>query len=204
MNIQSIDTARELLNSHQEHSFGMVLSKSKQGYLIQLESGSTLLANKAFSCPFLPEYNDYVAIMRSGQKGYFITNILERSSTQPARMETESELQISSQQSVEVLSKSIALSSLEYTLNCQTHTQQSEKLDVSSKQTSFQSESVESNMTRLVQRIKDSFKMIERIEQVNAKDIIQNIKNNFIQRSKQVDITAKSDVKINGDRIHMG
>lgn len=204
MNIQSIDSARELLNSHPEHNFGMVLSKSKQGYLIKLESGSTLLANKAFSCPFLPENNDYVSIMRSGQKGYFITNILERSGTLPARMETESELHICSQQSVKVQSNSIALSSLEYTSSCQTHTQSSEKLDVSAKYTSFQSETVESNMTRLVQRIKDSFKMIERIEQVNAKDIIQNIKNNFIQRSKQVDITAKSDVKINGDRIHMG
>lgn len=204
MNIQSIDSARELLNSHPEHNFGTVLSKTKQGYLIKLDNGSTLLANKAFSCPFLPEDSDYVAIMRSGQKGYFITNILERTSEQPARMETDSELQISSRQSVKVQSNSIALSSLEYTSNCQTHTQSSEKLSVSSKHTHFQSESVESNMIRLVQRIKDSFKIIERIEQVSAQDIIQNIKNAFIQRSKQVDITAKSDVKINGDRIHMG
>jgi hypothetical protein len=63
---------------------------------------------------------------------------------------------------------------------------------------------VESNIDRMIQRIKDSFRIIERIEQVSAVDIIQNIKNAFIQRSRQVDITAKSDVKINGERIHMG
>jgi len=70
--------------------------------------------------------------------------------------------------------------------------------------TQFTSRTVESNIERMIQRIKDSFRIIERIEQVSAVDIIQNIKNAFIQRSRQVDITAKSDVKINGDRIHMG
>ena len=57
---------------------------------------------------------------------------------------------------------------------------------------------------RSLQKFKDSFRIIERIEQTSALDIIQNIKNVFIQRSKNADISAKGDIKINGDRIHMG
>jgi hypothetical protein len=204
MNIHSIDSARELLNPQSDQDFGTVISRSKQGYLVKLESGSTLLASKAFSCAFMPEDSDYVAVMRSNQKGYYITNILERTSDKPALIETDSELHINSQKTVKLQSNSIELSSINYKVNTQSYDQTSEKLNVVSKHTQFQSETVESNVTRLIQRIKDSFKMIERLEQVTAQDIIQNIKNAFIQRSKQVDITAKSDVKINGDRIHMG
>lgn len=204
MNIHSLDSARELINAQSTQEFGTVISKSKQGYLIKLESGSTLLANKAFSCAFMPEENDYIAIMRSNLKGYFITHILERQSNKPALIETESELHINSAKTVKFHSNAIEMTSLDYSVTCQNHNQVSEKLNVTSKHAQFQSETVESNVSRMIQRVKDSFKIIERIEQVTAQDIIQNIKNAFIQRSKQVDITAKSDVKINGDRIHMG
>lgn len=204
MNIHSLDSARELMAPQNAQDFGTIISKSKQGYLIKLESGSTLLASKAFSCAFIPEDNDYVAIMRSNLKGYYITHILERQSSAPALIETESELHINSTKAVKLQANSIDLTSIDYSINCQSHEHTSQTLSVMSRNTKFQSETVESNVTRLVQRIKDSFKIIERIEQVTAQDIIQNIKNAFIQRSKQVDITAKNDVKINGDRIHMG
>jgi hypothetical protein len=64
--------------------------------------------------------------------------------------------------------------------------------------------SVETIAERSLQKFKDSFRIIERIEQTSAKDIIQNIKNVFLQRSKNADISAQGDIKINGDRIHMG
>ena len=204
MNIHSIDSARDLLNAQSAQDFGKILSKSKQGYLVQLESGSTLLAHKAFSCTFMPEDNDYVSILRSGSKGYFITNILERNSSKPALLETDTELHINSSKNVTLKSESIELESLDYSIKSQNHNHSSEKMNVFSRHANLQSETVESSVTRLIQRVKDSFKIIERIEQVSAQDIIQNVKNAFIQRSKQVDITAKSDVKINGDRIHMG
>lgn len=209
MNIHSIDSARAFMHGAEgkqdlANSLGTVISNSKQGYLVKLDSGSTLLANKAFSCAFKPELDDYVMVIQSPTRGYFINSILERSSDKPAQLELSDELHINSQKAVKILSKDIELTSQTQTSYTQDHKLNSDNLSVLSKQASFQSESVESNVTRLVQRIKDSFKIIERIEQVCAKDIIQNIKQSFIQRSKQVDITAKSDVKINGDRIHMG
>lgn len=204
MNIHSIHPLQHSGTEQALEEFGTVLSKTEQGYLVQLESGSTQLANKAFTCTFLPEEQDYVSITRTPNKGLFITHILQRQSAKQAVIEADHDICIRSNDKIHMESQSLNLTNQTQTVQSQHFQQTSETLDVHSKRTHFKAETVDSHISRVMQRVKDSFKIIERMEQVQARDIIQNIKNAFIQRSKQVDMTAKSDVKINGDRIHMG
>jgi len=203
MNIHSIHAIQKT-SGQENFEFGTVLSITKQGYLVQLDSGSTQLSKKAFSCTFNPALGDYVSLIKSPNKGLFVTNILQRKSNESAVLEVDHDLQIRSNQRIDVQSNEINTRSSKHQVTSDQYEHISQHLNLHTQSAHFQSETVDSHVGRIMQRVKDSFKVIERIEQLQAKDLIQNIKNAFIQRSKQVDITAKHDVKINGDRIHMG
>jgi hypothetical protein len=186
-----------------EHVFGEVISTEQGIIKIKLDNENVISAKKAFSCAFEPKIHDTVELTVRNQHSYYVLNILERSSPSIAMISAPFGIEINSP-SIEMQSNSLGIHNQAMTVNAKQFNQQSDSVKLNSDTAQFSSRTVESNIERMIQRIKDSFRIIERIEQVSAVDIIQNIKNAFIQRSRQVDITAKSDVKINGDRIHMG
>jgi len=187
-----------------QHEYASVISVTEQGYILKPENGSLLIAQQAFGCPFTPIKDDFVMFVRSANRGIFIVNILQRKHAQSALIENEHGISLQSGQKIDISASDINMTSTNTQVTSQQYSHTSQKLDIKSESTQFYSRTVESISERLVQKVRDSFKVIERLEQVNAQDIIQNIKNAFIQRSRQVDISAKSDVKINGERIHMG
>jgi hypothetical protein len=200
------DIALALTKPHitnSEHVFGEVISTDQGIIKIKLDNSEVITAKKAFSCAFDPMINDSVELTLRNNHSYYVLNILERSHASIAMLSVPFGLEIKSP-SIEMQSNSLGIHNQSMSVNARQFDQQSDCVNLNSDTTRFSSRTVESNVDRIIQRIKDSFKIIERIEQVSAVDIIQNIKNAFIQRSRQVDITAKSDVKINGERIHMG
>lgn len=203
MNIHSIHSIQNA-STQDNQEFGTVLSITQQGVLVKLDSGSTQLSEKAFSCTFNPTLGDYVSLIKAPNKGLFITNILQRTTSEKAVLEVEQDICIRSNTGLHFQSNELTTTSRDHKVSSENYEHFSHKLNVQAKDTHFQSETVDTYAGRIMQRFKDSFKIVERLEQLKANDIIHNIKNAFIQRSKQVDITAKSDVKINGDRIHMG
>ncbi|MFY0642710.1 MAG: DUF3540 domain-containing protein [Bermanella sp.] len=186
-----------------EHVFGEVICTEQGIIKIKLDNDNVISAKKAFSCAFEPKIHDTVELTVRNQHTYYVLNILERSCPSIAMISAPFGIEINSP-SIEMQSNSLGIHNQAMTVNAKQFNQQSDSVKLNSDTAQFSSRTVESNIERMIQRIKDSFRIIERIEQVSAVDIIQNIKNAFIQRSRQVDITAKSDVKINGDRIHMG
>lgn len=186
-----------------EHVFGEVVSTEQGIIKIKLDNADIITAKKAFSCAFDPMINDAVELTHRNNHSYYVLNILERSQASIAMLSAPFGIEIKSP-SIAMHSNSLGINNQTMTVNARQFNQQSDSVNLNTEAAQFSSRTVESNVERIVQRIKDSFKIIERIEQVSAVDIIQNIKNAFIQRSRQVDITAKSDVKINGERIHMG
>ncbi len=63
---------------------------------------------------------------------------------------------------------------------------------------------IDSVAERLSQRLKNSFRMIEGVDQTRAGDVLTSVKNLFSMRSRQSAILAKKDMKIDAERIHMG
>jgi hypothetical protein len=45
---------------------------------------------------------------------------------------------------------------------------------------------------------------VEQVETLNIGNLIQNVRKNYTSHSDQAVITAKKDMLINGERIHMG
>ncbi len=206
MNISQLNTTPPLYRSQavEQYEYASVICVTEQGYILKPENGSSIIAQQAFACPFTPITDDFVMFVRCANRGIFIINILQRKHAQCAVISNEHGISLQSNQKIDIAANKINMTSKDTQVISQQYSHTSQTLDVKSDSTQFYSRTVESISERLVQKVKDSFKVIERLEQVNAQDIIQNIKNAFIQRSRQVDISAKSDVKINGDRIHMG
>lgn len=206
MNISQLNTAPPLYHSQtiDQHEYASVISVTEQGYILKPENGSSVIAQQAFGCPFTPITDDFVMFVRSANRGIFIVNILQRKHAQCAVIANEHGIALQSNQKIDISANNINMTSKNTQVISQQYSHTSQMLDIKSDSTQFYSRTVESISERLVQKVKDSFKIIERLEQVNAQNIIQNIKNAFIQRSRQVNISAESDVKINGERIHIG
>ena len=56
----------------------------------------------------------------------------------------------------------------------------------------------------LLQKLKNSIRLIEGVDQTSSKDTICTVKNLYSLRSRQSAILAKKDMKIDAERIHMG
>ena len=202
MNISSI--AQLTANASHQLEHGWVQDVTANGFVVRLANGSTLIAQKSFSCSITPEQEDLVMFTRTQDAGAFILAILQRQSQTAAKMEYEHGIDIQTPNKVKIHAAEFDNVAVTTRMLSQNLDIKSQHAQVTTENARIQSHTIESVSERLVQKVKDSFKIIERLEQVSAKDVIHNIKNAFLQRSKQVDISAKQDVKINGDRIHMG
>ncbi|EAT13257.1 DUF3540 domain-containing protein [Bermanella marisrubri] len=180
-----------------------VLEQDNTSFALQLDSGQIVSAKAATSCLYQPEERDLVELFFHPAHGYFIVSILSREAHVTGKIQHAHGIEIESP-TLALKNNHTRLQSQTVDLQTQDYHQQSKEMRVETDTAHYVGETTHVSTGTLMQKIKDSFKFIERLEQVKAQDVIHTIKNAFIQRSKQVDITAKSDVKINGDRIHMG
>ena len=157
MNIHSIHSIQST-SAQDNLEFGSVVSVTKQGILVRLDSGSTQLSEKAFSCTFNPSINDYVSLIKSPNKGLFITNILQRSSTEKAVLEVDQDFCIRSKTGIHLQSSEFSNTSRDHKVTSESYQHVSHNLDLQTTNTHFQSDAVDSHVGRLMQRIKDSFK----------------------------------------------
>jgi hypothetical protein len=65
-------------------------------------------------------------------------------------------------------------------------------------------ERLETVAGRVLQRAKDVFYRVENLQHTQAKSIRTTASDDYYLKSKHTDIQAKDDVKINGDKIHLG
>jgi len=55
-----------------------------------------------------------------------------------------------------------------------------------------------------LQKLTNSFRQIDGVDQLKARDSIHTVKNLYSMRSKQAAILARKDIKMDAERIHMG
>ena len=68
----------------------------------------------------------------------------------------------------------------------------------------FISDAVDVVAQRATQRLKSCYRWVEEIEHITAGQMIHKVSNLFSVRARQTAITAKDDVKIDGERVHLG
>jgi Protein of unknown function (DUF3540) len=224
MNLEGREQMENLARQFQENTMVQdlgTISRSENGvFTVETRSG-TYEARQAVSCLITPRQNDKVLLMGDFPEGLYILVVLEREGEQKQTLSFQGDvdlsvksgrLTITSGQGMKFASgKNIDFASPELNV----HSLQSEvhihRLIFSGNFWLGQVEKIRLVVTafdtfieRLTQRVKRSYRTIEEIDHLKAGRLDYLVDKLLSLRGKYSMFTAKEDVKIDAERIHMG
>lgn len=188
-------------------------------FMVHSERG-VLRATLAFSCLVTPEAGDRVLINACLNESHIIAiierkhandmklafpgNVAMEAKAGDINLTTANKISLTSAQSTQISSATLAVNVLNANVRA-------EKLSISGDSVTSQwrdvtsiSDAMNLIVERMSQRFKNSFKQVEGVEQKNSQNYLQNVNQTLSVRSRDAVITARKDVKIDGERIHMG
>ncbi len=200
--------------------YGTIQSSSDRNYQILGRSGACF-ATPAFSCLVEPMTGDKVLFSTDAGGQSHILFIVERLDSTDTKLEfpgdvtlnaSQGQLHLNAQQGINLSSQQkISLATEDYSLiakkalfGVESLSAIGSKLVAKINQVQTIANTVETVADQLLQKLKNSFRQIDGVDQLRAGDAIYTIKNLYSMRSKQAAILAKKDIKIDAERIHMG
>lgn len=197
---------------------GLVTGEQGTGFLISCE-GTTSYAVVAFSCLVRPLLGDQVVIART-VAGDHITQILQRKQTGMQLMVTgdlslessQGQIHLNAAKGIQVsTAETLSLASTVLNQSSRSSTFQSENTRVHSKDLSVLADKTHFVATvasvvvdDLYARAQQVVRWVDKLERATIGTLIQEVKSHMNVRSKNMVITAEEDVRIDGERIHMG
>ena len=178
-------------------------------------------ATRAFSCMVEPIVNDTVLFSIDTHGLCHILAIIERPDCTDTRLAFpgdvtvaagKGQLLLNARQGISISSpRSINQTSEKYTLTAnkaifgiESMTAVGAKLVSKFSNVQTIADTVETVATNLLQKLKNSFREIEGLDQSRSRDVINTVKNLYSMRSTQAAILARKDIKVDAERIHMG
>ena len=203
-----------------EIEYGTVHKLEAKEIVIHSQAG-VITAKRAFSCVVNPEAGDKVMYSRDHKEQYYVLAIVERPLQQSARLSFQGDvaiesvqgeilitgqsgLQIASAESIALVSNQVNVIAKKGLINIDDAIVTGEKASSHISRLSVFAKSIDTVADRLSQKLKNSFRVIEGVDQTKAGDVLTTIKNLFSLRARQSAIIAKKDIKIDAERIHMG
>jgi hypothetical protein len=192
---------------------------SKQSLMIELGVG-VINARTAFSCLVAPMVGDSVLVSQSNSD-YFVLAVLERTAEQdmalnfPASVKMTAlegqidviagkDVNLLSTAKTNLLSAEINMTSSEMNVNAGKLTAHTTDVESHSQTMKLYSQIFSSVSRQVSQKTDILVRWVEQVETLNIGNLIQNVRKNYTSHSDQAVITAKKDMHINGERIHMG
>jgi len=208
------------LSSNVEIEYGTVQGSADDRFIIQGQAG-VFTAGRAFSCLVDPEPGDQVMYSRDDRHRCHILAIIERPAGQHATLSIQGDMAINSKQGKLSISgqngllmaspESLALVADEFDVMASKGRVSIKDVEVTGARATIHvssltifAKSIDTVADRWTQRLKNSFRMIDGVDQTRAGDVLTTIKNLFSLRARQSAILAKKDIKIDAERIHMG
>jgi hypothetical protein len=199
--------------------FAIVKGGFSRDYMVQSKRG-VYRAKLAFSCFVAPEVGDKVLVNVTESESHVIA-IIERfgeldaklSFPANATLETKAgDISIVSHGNInqtavgeaKIFANDISMISNETKV-------QSDKMSLSGNTLSANWQSIQSiadvvtsTANKLIKAVKNSFTTVENVEHKTSKNYVQNVSETTSIRSRNAIVTAEKDMKIDGERIHMG
>lgn len=177
-------------------------------------------SSTAFSCLVSPQPGDTVLVNCSGD-GYYILAILERPDSQdmsldfPADVKMKSpngqidmvsgkDINLLSACDTRMLSANLHVNAGAMDINTGKLTSRSSEIEAHTGSLGLFARSLNLVAKEITQKTDMLVRWVETVETLNIGNLIQNIRRNYTSHSDQAVITAKKDVRIDGERIHMG
>lgn len=189
-------------------------------FIVQTDAGD-IEARRAVSCLVEPELHDEVLVSVLGDKRAYVLAVLEREEGKRARVTFEGDVDVElrsgkfgvkAAQGVSLTSGSeLDLTAAELRVSALSGNVFLQKLSyvgsaVRSEVESIKSlaHSLDSVLDRFTQRVKRSYRKVEEIDQLKAKEIHYVAEDNMFLSGKNAVVTAEELVKVDGDQIHLG
>jgi|SRR5690606_7966448 len=178
-------------------------------------------ARRALSCLIEPQVGDRVLLSRAGDDVCFILGILERTRadvttldfTGDTRIQTRAgRLQITAGEGLDIGSAGelnlaaarCELAADEARLHVTRAAVSGASAEVHWEKLRIIAGAIDTIADRVSQRLKRCYRWVEDIDQLKAGQLFYFVKNVLTLRSKHSSMTAKGEMKIDGERVHMG
>ena len=197
-----------------------VSDQDPNGFIVQTESGH-FPAKPALSCLIVPEVGDKVQLLRDSEGVCYILSILERSPETDVVIAFKGNVQMNSlkgslcfvaNQNIDLISaKDVNLVSENLDATAKVSRFQLGNLTVFSttvsaytEQVKVFAESIDTVLDRWSLRAKNCFRWIEGMDHLKASELFRLVRNTLTMHSRHAIISAEKDIKIDGERVHMG
>ncbi len=189
---------------------GVVKCITANSTLVETRDG-VINSEVAFSCLVSPVCGDTVLISRSKHDCYIIS-ILSRPCAQDMTIRFSGNVNLHAVKGAfEVTSKEARLDSPYVAMTSLDTNILAKKINATSDEIKFNfnhgdvfAKSIHTTADRIMQRAKTVVRHVEGIETLNIGHMIQRVRKFFTVQSHHSSITAKKDIHIDGERIHMG
>jgi hypothetical protein len=178
-------------------------------------------AKRAFSCIIEPGLHDSVLFSTDERMQGHILAILERPEDQTTRLDFPGDMTINTANGQMRLNagagmslsttKALNLLSQDISISASTGLFSIDRLNaigstLVTKIGNIQTfaETLETVATHWLQKLKNSLRQIDGLDQLKTRDSLHSIDNLYSMRAKQAAILAKKDIKMDAERIHMG
>ena len=200
--------------------YGTVVAREGKTFDVETSSG-LFRVKRAVSCIVAPEVEDRVLVVLSQLEGGFILAVLERQPGVKTTLAFDADVDITtrdgtlgmvasqgitvaSHKEINLLSSKIGMSSAEGDIRIGKLSVLGEACDISLKTVKFLARAFESVLDRLVSRSRRSYRFVEDMDQVKAGTIHHTADKALMLRGSFAQMTAKDDVHIDAERIHVG
>ena len=196
-----------------------IIGKEEDGYRILTEDGRIRNGKKADGCLLQPEINDRVLVWQGRRDEVFILSVLVKDNDASkivfkgdTTIEAESGAMKIEGETVEIAASRVAhVQAPEVNLRGRTGNIRFIDLSclattalVHMEKASLIVEKMDSILGRLTERIKNSFRRVEHLDQTKAGHISHIAKERYSVKAGHASIIAEDDVKIDGEKIHLG
>ena len=196
---------------------GVVKSAANDVFIIQSSEG-LVTASQAASCLLRPELDDKVLLSFIDNEIYILAVLIKANNKSKLSLkgdvvfDTQGELSINSAKKLTLnSSEKIAQSapgiralSSEHTIHAATFSANCTNMSLHSERVQAQVKELHGMFERVYQKADQVIRWVETIETLNIGNWVQNVKHTLNSRAQNQIITAKSDVKVDAQRIHMG
>lgn len=197
--------------------YGEVKGGSGPQFMVQLNHG-TVPARCAVSCLVHPECGDKVLLSSHSQEHYILA-VLSR--TQSAvelhfsgettihsegalNLRSAQPIHLTSAETLSCVAQNLELTAVKTKLYAQDLTVTAPSLKADHDEVEFRARTVSSWTQRLIQRADTVMRWVEQVETAHIGQLVQHVRQAYLMNSQNAVITARGDVKIDGERIHMG
>ncbi|MFT5217912.1 MAG: hypothetical protein ACI9LO_001071 [Planctomycetota bacterium] len=196
-----------------------VKGASQNGLVLDLD-GCIIKARAAFSCLVAPRAGDRVLVNRSGDD-YFVLAVLERAAEQDMTLEfpanvkmtasdgqidlvAKDDINLLSTARTNLISSKINLTATDMAINSDQLTARTRIIESHSQDARLYTGMLSTVAKQISQKTEVLMRWVEKVETLNIGNLIQNVRKNYTSHSDQAVITARKDMRIDGERIHMG